>query len=175
MKRILSLLLLLFVLTATLPAQNARRRAAAEGTKAQQTSTQRPNARHHQQSGPNFGSYLHEKCDAVVHELGLSPQDSARVIPIYHELQSEKAALFRKYGGARAVRIQLESGQPVADSTLVRINHNNAQLQVEDALLEQRFLARFQSVLTPLQIFQLQQAEQKFKTNMMRRGKSMRK
>lgn len=122
-------------------------------------------------AGQSFDSFLHEKCDAVVHELGLNPKDSARFIVIYHELQEEKAKLFRKYGGGRIVRLQIESGRTVADSTLIRVAHNYAQLQVEDALLEQRFMARFLAVLTPMQLFQLQQAEQKFKTSVVRRGK----
>ena len=118
-----------------------------------------------------FDSFLHEKCDAVVHELGLAPKDSARFIVIYHELQAEKAKLYQKYGGGRMVRLQLESGKTVADTTLIRVAHNYAQLQVEDAQLEQRFMARFMAVLTPLQLFKLQQAEQKFKTSVVRRGK----
>lgn len=118
-----------------------------------------------------FDQYLHTKCDMVVHELGLSPRDSARFIPIYHELQSEKSKLYVKYGGTRQVRMALENGREVADTTLLRVLHNNAQLQVEDAMLEQRFMSRFLTVLTPLQFYNMQQAEQKFKAEMMKRQK----
>lgn len=123
----------------------------------------------------NFDSYLHAKCDLVVHELGLNPVDSAKFIVIYHELQQEKSALYQKYGGGRKVRLALASGQTVADTTIMRVLHNNAQLQVEDALLEQRYLARFLGVLTPIQLYKLQLAEQKFKTDVVKRGKPERK
>ena len=126
-------------------------------------------------SADGFDRYLHTKCDMVVHELGLSPKDSARFIPIYHELQEEKSKLYRKYGGSRRVRLAIESGQQVADSTLLRVIHNNAQLQVEDAQLEQRFMARFLSVITPLQFYRMQQAEQKFKTEMVKRQNTSKK
>lgn len=139
----------------------------------QVTAQQKP--AHHPGQPDGFDQYLHTKCDMVVHELGLSPKDSARFIPIYHELQAEKSKLFRKYGGSRRVRMAISAGQTVADSTLLRIIHNNAQLQVEDAQLEQRFMARFLSVLTPLQFYKLQQAEQKFKTEMVKRANTGKK
>lgn len=133
---------------------------------------QRPAQGAHGQRGANgFDRYLHTKCDMVVHELGLTPRDSARFITIYHELQDEKSKLFVKYGGARQVRMSIENGRQVADTTLLRVLHNNAQLQVEDAMLEQRFMSRFLTVLSPLQYFQMQQAEQKFKAEMMKRQK----
>lgn len=133
---------------------------------------QRPAHGGHGQRGANgFDRYLHTKCDMVVHELGLTPHDSARFIPIYHELQDEKSKLFVKYGGTRQVRMSIENGRQVADTTLLRVLHNNAQLQVEDAMLEQRFMSRFLTVLSPLQYFKMQQAEQKFKAEMMKRQK----
>lgn len=133
---------------------------------------QRPAHGGHGQRGANgFDRYLHTKCDMVVHELGLTSHDSARFIPIYHELQDEKSKLFVKYGGTRQVRMSIENGRQVADTTLLRVLHNNAQLQVEDAMLEQRFMSRFLTVLSPLQYFKMQQAEQKFKAEMMKRQK----
>jgi len=134
-----------------------------------------PGGGHGQRGGSGFDQYLHTKCDMVVHELGLSPRDSARFIPIYHELQAEKSKLFVKYGGGRQVRMALESGRQVADTTLLRVLHNNAQLQVEDAMLEQRFMSRFLTVLTPLQFYKLQQAEQKFKAEMIKRQRPEKK
>jgi len=132
---------------------------------------QRPAHGGHQDQRGGFDQYLHNKCDMVVHELGLSPRDSARFIPIYHELQAEKSKLFVKYGGSRQVRVAIESGRHVADTTLLRVLHNNAQLQVEDAMLEQRFMSRFLTVLSPMQFYKMQQAEQKFKAEMMKRQK----
>lgn len=122
-----------------------------------------------------FDRFLHTKCDMVVHELGLTPQDSARFIPIYHELQAEKSKLFRKYGSSRSVRMQLNADVQVPDSTLLRVIHNSAQLQVEDAMLEQRFVARFLTVLSPTQLYKLQLAEQKFKTEAIKRAKPSQK
>lgn len=156
MKRTLPLLILLFFMPCCLLAQR-------------QTDGQRQGKR------DGFERFLHTKCDMVVHELGLNPQDSAKFIPIYHELQSEKSKLYRKYGGGRAVRMQLNADVQVPDSTLLRVIHNSAQLQVEDAMLEQRFVARFLTVLSPIQLYKLQLAEQKFKTEAIKRAKPSQK
>ena len=118
----------------------------------------------------DFEQYLSQKCNAVVRELELSSQDSARFVPVYRELQQQKSQLWRKYGGGRQVRIALERGEQVPDSTLMRVVTNMARLEAEDAQIELRFVERLSQVLTPLQLYRLQQAEQKFKTEMMKRA-----
>lgn len=123
----------------------------------------------------DFEEYLKRKCDAVVAEMGLTPQETERFVPLYRELQKKKGELFRKYGGSRRVRHMIEQGQEVADTTLLRVVNNQAKLLAEDAQLEQSYVERFSKVLTPLQLYKLQQAEQKFKTEMMKRGKPARK
>ncbi len=124
---------------------------------------------------PSFEHFLRTKCDMVVHELGLSPKDSASFIPIYQELLKEKSELYKKYGGGHRVSMAVEHGETVPDTTLMRVIYNNAQLQVEDAKLEHRYLIRLSGVLTPVQLYRLQKAEQKFRTNVMRRPKNKQK
>ena len=118
---------------------------------------------------PSFESFMRTKCDMVVHELGLSQKDSSRFIPIYQELLKEKAELYKKYGGGRRIRMKVDMGESVPDTTLMRVIYNNSQLQVEDAQLEHRYLLRLSGVLTPMQLYKLQNAEQKFRTSIMRR------
>lgn len=128
---------------------------------------QRPNNEVTQ--GRNFETYLHAKCEMVIREMGLSSFDSAHFEPIYHQLQKEKMELYHKYGNVRRLRRAIEEGKQVPDSTILRVLNNNAKLQVEDALLEQAYLNKMARVLTPLQIFKLQQAEQKYRKDAIRR------
>ena len=123
----------------------------------------------------NFEEFLDMKCSTVVQTLGLNAQDSIRFVPVYRELQRAKTQLFHKYGGGRRVRRAVEAGETVADTTLMRIINNQAQLAIEDAQLEQQYIAQFARILTPLQLYRLQQAEQKFKTDMMKRSKPAKK
>ena len=101
--------------------------------------------------------------------------DRQRFIPIYQELLKDKSALYNKYGGGRRITMAVDRGESVQDTTLMRIILNHSQLQVEDAQLEHRYLIRLSGVLTPVQIYKLQKAEQKFKTSVMRRPQNRKK
>lgn len=161
MKKILYILILSLIVPVSLSAQpDARRRNGNEASR-------NPRA--------DFEQFMQVKCDFVVSELGLTAQDSVRFVPVYRELQQQKTQLFRKYGGGRRVRHQLERGEQVPDTTLLRVVNNQARLQAEDAQLEFQYIERLAKVLTPMQLYKLQQAEQKFKTDMMKRGKPARK
>lgn len=162
MKKFIFTLLILLVIPMGLCAQQDAR-------------TQGNHVRHDGHPHFDFEQYLSQKCDAVVREMGLSSADSIKFVPVYCELQQQKSQLFRKYGGGRKVRRALERGEQVADTTLMRVINNQAKLQAEDAQLEQRFIERFAQVLTPIQLYKLQLAEQKFKTDMMKRSNPNRK
>lgn len=168
MKRSLILSLLLLLLPTLVCAQTANRRRPATATTTQQDT---PSSRVKKSQEENLEQFLHSKCNQVIRELALNSFDSAHFEPVYHEMQKEKLLLFRKYGGMRTVRLAIEAGQTLPDSTLMRVVNNNARLQVEDALLEQRYMNQLARILTPLQLFKLQLAEQKFRSEMLKRGK----
>jgi hypothetical protein len=157
MKRLVLFFVLILIVPMAALAQNDRRNDDANGQR------------------PSFESFMRTKCDMVVHELGLSQKDSSRFIPIYQELLKEKAELYKKYGGSRRIRMKVDMGESVPDTTLMRVIYNNSQLQVEDAQLEHRYLLRLSGVLTPMQLYKLQNAEQKFRTSIMRRPQNRRK
>ena len=148
MKRLVLFFVLILIVPMAALAQNDRRNDGENGQR------------------PSFESFMRTKCDM---ELGLSQKDSSRFIPIYQELLKEKAELYKKYGGGRRIRMKVDMGESVPDTTLMRVIYNNSQLQVEDAQLEHRYLLRLSGVLTPMQLYKLQNAEQKFRTSIMRR------
>lgn len=150
------------------PSTNAQRKRNSPKARTTERSAKGEEQKFQQQ---NLEEFLHSKCTQVIRELNLSSFDSAHFEPVYHEMQREKMELFKKYGGMRRIRMAVESGQTVPDTTLLRVVNNNARLQVEDALLEQRYLNKLSRILTPLQLFKLQQAEQKFRSEMVKRGK----
>ena len=152
MKRLVLFLALVLIVSAAAMAQNNRLGEGGE-----------------RQERPSFESFMRTKCDMVVHELGLSSKDSARFIPIYQELLKEKSELYKKYGGGHRLRMAIERGEAVPDTALMRVIYNSSQLQVEDAQLEHRYLLRLSGVLTPVQLYNLQKAEQKFRMSIMRR------
>lgn len=157
MKHILPLLLLLLMPFSTLAQHDGHGQPVAAGQRF------------------DFESFLKQKCDFVVAELGLTPQESAKFLPIYREMMTQKSRIYHKYGGVGRVRRAMQNGETVADTTLMRAVNNYAKRQADDAQLELQYLEKLKTVLTPAQLFKLQQAEQIFKTEVMRRPKPARK
>lgn len=126
-------------------------------------------------SRPSIEDFMAEKTRFMLKEMHLSAADSAKFVPLFTELQKEKADLIRKYGsGMREVSMKLRRNEAVADSMYVKIVMNEAEMQVADAMVEKKYLEMFQTILTPQQLFNYQNAARKFKSNMMNRPQQRR-
>ena len=117
----------------------------------------------------SFEKYQEDKCNFIIKELGLTAEETDKFLPVYRELLQAKSSLYHKYGGAHRIMRSVNEGQEVADTTMQRAVQNSRKLQLEDAKLEQDYLVKFEKILTPKQIIKLQEAEQKFKNEMMKR------
>ena len=120
--------------------------------------------------GFSFEQYQQDKCDFIVKEMELSEADINKFLPTYKELLKAKSELYHKYGKSRRVMRDVREGKQVPDSIMQHASQDASQLQVEDAKLEQEYLQKFEKLLTPVQIIRLQEAEQKFKNEMMKRA-----
>ena len=120
--------------------------------------------------GFSFEQFQEDKCNFIIKTMELSEADIERFLPTYKQLLKAKSELYHKYGESRRVMRDIREGKQVADSLMQRASHDSSQLQVEDAQLEQEYLKKFEKLLTPVQILKLQEAEQKFKNEMMKRG-----
>jgi len=125
------------------------------------TFAQRPRA--------SFEQFQQMKLDFIVKEMGLSQTEIEKFAPIYKELIAEKSALYRKYRANGKIKKAIRDGEEIADTTMQRISRDDAQLQIEDAQLEQEYQQKFESVLSPQQICQWREAEKKFRSDVMRR------
>ncbi len=126
-------------------------------------------------SGFSFEDYQQKKCDYIVSQLELTDEQKSTFIPAYKELLHDKSHLFHKYGDAHRIMRKVRRGEQVADTTMQRAASNVRQLQLEDAQLEQQYFQKFEKLLTPAQLIRLQEAEQKFKNDMMKQGPKSRK
>lgn len=122
-----------------------------------------------QRQRPSFEQFQQMKLDFIVKEMGLSEGEIQKFEPIYKELIQERSALYRKYRANGRIKKAIRDGEQVADTTMQRISRDDAQLQIEDAQLEQEYQQKFEQVLTPQQICAWRDAEKKFRSNMMRR------
>lgn len=122
-----------------------------------------------QHQRPSFEQFQQMKLDFIVKEMGLSEADAQKFAPIYKELIQERSSLYLKYRANGKIKRDIRKGVQVADTTLQRISRDDAQLQIEDAKLEQEYQQKFEQVLTPQQVCAWREAEKKFRGNMMRR------
>lgn len=122
-----------------------------------------------QRQRPSFEQFQQMKLDFIVKEMGLSEGEIQKFEPIYKELIQERSALYRKYRANGRIKKAIRDGEQVADTTMQRISRDDAQLQIEDAQLEQEYQQKFEQVLTPQQVCAWRDAEKKFRSNMMRR------
>lgn len=122
-----------------------------------------------QRQRASFEQFQQMKLDFIVKEMGLSEGDVQKFAPIYKELIQERSALYRKYHANGKIKKAIREGEQVADTTMQRISRDDAQLQIEDAQLEQEYQQKFEQVLTPQQVCSWRDAEKKFRSNMMRR------
>lgn len=123
-----------------------------------------------QRQRASFEQFQQMKLDFIVKEMGLTQAEINKFAPIYKELSAEKSALYRKYRASNgAARRAMREGKELADTTMQRISREEAQLQIEDAKIEQEYQQKFEAVLTPQQIFDWREAEKKFRTEVMRR------
>ena len=121
---------------------------------------------------PGFEKFLQEKVSFILAEMRLPASDSARFVPVYKELQQAKGKLFAKYSvAARNLRCwhKEHKGEPAPDSLYLRAVRSEAQLNLEDARLEQQYIERFEKILKPRQLSDYMRAEKKFKAKFMRR------
>lgn len=126
--------------------------------------------RNREAHGFSFEQFQEDKCNFIIREMELTEAEVEKFLPVYKELMKAKNALYRKYGGSHRVMRSVNEGRQVADSTMQRAAQDARQLQLEDAKLEQEYLQKFEKILTPVQIIKLQEAEQKFKNEMMQRA-----
>lgn len=122
-----------------------------------------------QRQRPSFEQFQQMKLDFIVKEMGLNETETEKFAPIYKELIQERSALYRKYRANGRIKKAIRDGEQVADTTMQRISRDDAQLQIEDAQLEQEYQQKFEQVLTPQQVCEWREAEKKFRSNMMRR------
>lgn len=122
-----------------------------------------------QRQRPSFEQFQQMKLDYIVKEMGLSQAEIEKFAPLYKDLIKDRSALYAKYHGNVKIKRDMRQGKEVADTTMQRISRDDAQLQIEDAQLEQEYQQKFETILTPQQVYSWRDAEKKFRSEVMRR------
>ena len=113
----------------------------------------------HQHSGhrANFEKFLEDRVRFVTHIMELNPADSVKFVPLYKEMLKEKGELMFK-----RPRQRIRKNQQYPDSVYLKAAESEVEFKVEDAKIELKYLYKFESFLTPKQVYSWILAEKMF-------------
>jgi len=151
MKKILFSLFIGLMATVGLQAQNAQRGSGPQSKR------------------PSMEEFFQMKLDFVISDLKLSEADSIKFAPLYREYQQAKGELMRSAVGGRTIGRKLMKKEAVTEQDYLAAARGELEYKVKDAELTKTWYAKFESVLTPEQLFTLIRAEEHFASEMMNR------
>lgn len=119
---------------------------------------------------PSIEEFMMMKTNFIIKDLQLSAADSAKFVPMYRQYQKEKGELMRSATGGHAIGRKLMKHETVTDEDYLAAARGEVDYKAKDAELAKKWLSKFESVLTPQQLFTLLRAEEHFAADMMGRN-----
>ncbi len=112
---------------------------------------------------------LEAKHDFIAEQLGLNKAQRDKFMPVYEAMEKEVFAVNRT---AREQAKQVSSDSKNAtDQDYYNAARAMSQAKVKEGEIEGRYFEKFSKILSKKQMFQLKQAELKFRRQMISRGK----
>lgn len=113
------------------------------------------------------------KAGYLADALKLTDEQKTKFVPVYEEFQNATLALTRDL--RKAERELRRKGKDATDEELSRIAEQESDMKVKQAQLEREYFTKFQTILTPRQLFDMSQAERKFTRQLMDSNKKARR
>ncbi len=111
------------------------------------------------------------KMNFIAKEIGLSEEQKEKFFPIYNEME---AAIFKLNKETRELEKKISSNkQDVSDIEYEKAAEAMFELNAKEGSIEESYFTKFQSVLTPKQLFKLKIAERKFTREVMKHHNRM--
>ena len=142
MKHVLTLTVLLLTAAFVCPAQNARTKWGNE--------------------------MLEAKHKMIIEEVGLTPTQQEKFMPLYEEMKRE---IYKTNREARTKAAQVEKKKNPSDTEYFEAAEALSKAKVREGELEAKYFDKFAKILSKKQLFLLKQAESKFTRTMLRGGK----
>jgi len=116
-----------------------------------------------------FRQYKHE---FMIKELNLSKEQQEQFFPLYDEMDKSIHQLNRQ---TRALEKKIDtSKEPVNDLEYEKAAEALYELKGKEAETEMSYFAKFKTILTPKQMYELKKAERKFTQELMMQHSRMR-
>lgn len=125
----------------------------------------------HERGGqrPSIEEFFTYKTNFIIKDLKLNAADSARFVPLYRDYMKAKGELMRNASGSHAMGRKMMRGETITDDDYLKAARGEVEFKVKESELAREWLAKFETVLTPQQLFSLLRAEEHFAVEMTNR------
>lgn len=114
---------------------------------------------------PNMERLNAYKIAFFTKRLNLTPQEAEKFWPVYNEFQAKKIHIQQERALiARTVNV---NGSTMSEKELVDLGDNWVELEVQEAKLSQEFHTRVKTILPPMKVVRLYQAENQYKLQLL--------
>lgn len=114
---------------------------------------------------PNLERLNAYKIAFFTKRLNLTPQEAEKFWPVYNEFQAKKIHVQQER--ALIVRTVNVNGSTMSEKELVDLGDKWVDLEVKEAQLSQEFHGKIKSILPPMKIVRLYQAENQYKLQLL--------
>ena len=112
-------------------------------------------------------SFKAQKMAYLVKEVGLTPEESAQLFPLYNDMQEKRFKL--KMEMREKVRSLNKKAIQTNDECLKLIDEV-LDKQIEEVTIEKAYYQRFKKLLSPQKLFKLKQADFRFAKEMLKKN-----
>ncbi len=100
-----------------------------------------------------------QKMAYLVQEVGITPEESAQLFPLYNEMQAKRFNMMKvTHDKSKALR----NNPNAKDEEFLRMVDEILNRQVEEANLEKAYYQKFKRILSPQKVLKLKQADMRF-------------
>ena len=130
-------------------------------------------AQHDEKRRAEFEQFKEKRAEFITNAMNLTVEEGKVFWPLYNELQEKKFDLNQQQRKAVFEFMKSEKeGKTHTESEYIEIVNLIAQFKINDAKLDEEYIAKFSKVISYEKIFRYQQAELQFARQMLRQGGS---
>lgn len=108
----------------------------------------------------------------ITAEIGLTPEEAAKFIPLCNELRQKKFEVGRE---CRKLSKEIRRMENPADADYRKVIDECLEVDLKEAQLEKEYYERFKKILSPEKLYKYRNAEYKFVRNYMKSDRDNRK
>lgn len=108
-----------------------------------------------------------EKMAYLIQAVGITPEESAQLFPLYNEMQEKR---FKLMMPTRAKARELRKNPNAAGGECLKVVDEILDKQIEEAAIEKAYYQKFKKILSPQKLLKLKQADMHFAREVLRRN-----